>query len=113
MGSEKKQVLRPPPGFALPSTQAQFNPKILSEILDDEDDEDIDDLLLVGMESLPMVESSLDPSATPFIGKPSEGAQSSSAILHEQVDGWKVTGMNSTECTTKIKGVRVYGGSVW
>jgi len=111
---EKKPVLRPPPGFAIPSTQAQFDSKILSEILDDDDDEDIDDLLHIGMESLPMVESSLDPSAAPFIGKPSDRSQSPSAILpYGEVSGWKATGTSLTASATKIKGIGVYGGSVW
>ncbi|EJK74877.1 hypothetical protein THAOC_03418 [Thalassiosira oceanica] len=81
----------------------------LGSLLDDEfENDDIDALLQSGMESLSAEESTLNPSAAPFVSKP--GLTSLSPGPVEEKKGWK-TEQSSLVSATKIAGV--YGGSVW
>lgn len=110
-------IVKPPPGFGFLAPTAEFDAveedKMMEErlgsLLDDEfENDDIDALLQSGMESLSAEESTLNPSAAPFVSKP--GLTSLSPGPVEEKKGWK-TEQSSLVSATKIAGV--YGGSVW
>jgi len=114
---QQNKVLEPPPGLFHPSdsfTQCNsylhnhddkgflsVNEIFLSKLLDDEEDD-------VKVEApLSPPDSSLDPSAAPFV---SLNAGSANMASKENGDAWQST-MNNNSPTRMIKGV--YGGSVW
>ena len=111
-------IVKPPPGFGhLVAPTAEFDAveedkrmeERLGSLLDDEfENDDIDALLHAGMESLSVEESTLNPSAAPFVSRP--GFASLSPGSAEEKKGWK-TEQCSLVSATKIAGV--YGGSVW
>jgi hypothetical protein len=120
------KVVMPPPGFAQPAN-AQVNHNIqddpflsqnellLSKLLDD--DENIDDILSTdsGVDSFPQ-ESSLDPSAAPFVLEGFDAKNAVSPSQDKKCDSkWGIDRSPSNLLTennhVKMKGV--YGGSVW
>ena len=111
------EIVKPPPGFGFLAPTAEFDAveedkrmeERLGSLLDDEfENDDIDALLHAGMESLSAEESTLNPSAAPFVSKP--GLASLPPGPGEEKKGWK-TEQGSLVSPTKIAGV--YGGSVW
>lgn len=112
---QQNKVLKPPPGLFHPSdlfTQCNsylHNHEIfLSKLLDDEED----DVIVEAPLSPVPPDSSLDPSAAPFV---SLNAGSANMASKESGDAWQTslgrTSMNNNSSTRIIKGV--YGGSVW
>mmetsp|Transcript_1302 Transcript_1302/g.1800 ORF Transcript_1302/g.1800 Transcript_1302/m.1800 type:complete len:694 (-) Transcript_1302:102-2183(-) len=107
VSGQAKRVVKPPPGFSAftPVSQDRYpsnldeNELLLSKLLDDEDDDEVEDTNV----SLPVsTGSSLDPSAKPFFasdeGEQRHRLEPRSSKANDQWSG-------------KIKGV--YGGNVW
>ena len=119
INSPKLKVLKPPPGFENPSDAFNLdaqeddlfadNQLLLSKLLDDDDN--IDDILSTdsGNVSFPQ-ESSLDPSAAPFVLDGFNAKEVPSSEVDTQKCGSNWEKMSATP-GAKVKGV--YGGSVW
>ena len=135
--SQQNKVLKPPPGLVHPSdsqTPCQSdlhnqndtvfltdNELFLSKLLDDEEDDvKVKASPSVRLETRSMsLESSLDPSAAPFVSLSVASTQQSINLFpkseKEKGDAWKSShgevSLNSKSPTRMMKGV--YGGSVW
>lgn len=119
INSPKLKVLKPPPGFENPSNafnldaqEDEFfadNQLLLSKLLDDDDT--VDDILStdIGVDFFPQ-ESSLDPSAAPFVldGFNAKEMPSSEMDTQNCDSNWEKISANPG---SKVKGV--YGGTVW
>jgi hypothetical protein len=135
--SQQNKVLKPPPGLVHPSdtqTPCQSdlhnqndtgfltdNELFLSKLLDDEDDDvkvKASSSVRIETRSMPP-ESSLDPSAAPFVSLNVASAQQSINLFpkseKEKGNAWQSSpgevSLNSNSPTRMMKGV--YGGSVW
>lgn len=128
LGEQGSKVLKPPPGFVLSSVAQACdstghnhddkgflteNELFLTKLLDDEDEDEraeVQSSLFAGMSV--SLESSLDPSAAPFVGKVD------SRQLEKQKagdgDAWKAGAGDLLLKDSPAKAIKgVYGGSVW